>query len=472
MEVLINGDARQIPLADESVHCVVTSPPYWGLRDYGTAVWVGGDPECDHKVGRFEYPVSDKQKSNSGSAGHQAKGKCPKCGAFREDGQIGMQSSHLQYVEDMVMIGREIWRVLRDDGTFWLNLGDSYNGSGGPGSQYDRKAARGYKGEFRKYKNPNRKSVGLKPKDLVGIPWRVALALQEDGWYLRSDIIWNKTNPMPESVRDRPTKSHEYIFLLTKNKKYFYDAEAIKEPQAEISVRRAFSKNNVDQRKDANSDVYAISGKSQDKTYERLRERIEAGEVPMRNKRTVWTFSTRPYKGAHFAVFPPDLPEMCIKAGTSERGVCPKCGRSWERVVNNPKIPDELRNRGADTKWNFNPTQVGGGQKIQDWRDKNPPMTVGWKPTCNHYDGLYRTEFQRTRSTRKLYQQNARDDWWPRVRERAGLEHWPIVSCTVLDPFVGSGTTLLVAEELGRNGIGIDLSYDYLYNQARKRLGL
>ena len=263
-------------LPTESVQCCITSPPYWGLRDYRTGSWDGGDAECDHTTDRFTNPVSENQASNTASGSKQASKVCPKCGAQRTDAQIGLEPTLDEYVEKMVVVFREVWRVLRSDGTLWLNLGDSYaGGSGGntrgagAGGGQERGVSMGL-GTL-----PKRKDFtnGTKPKDLCGVPWRVAFALQADGWYLRQDIIWAKPNPMPESVTDRCTKAHEYIFLLTKQAKYYYDAEAVK-------------------------------------------ELATVGDGLMRNKRSVWTVTTKPYREAHFATFPPDLIEPCVLAGS------------------------------------------------------------------------------------------------------------------------------------------------------------
>ena len=245
MNQLILGNCLDVlpTLPAASVNCVITSPPYFGLRDYGM------------------------------------------------DEQIGLEQTPAEYVQKLVSVFRECWRVLRDDGTLWLNLGDSYNGSGGAGGDYKEG---GLKEGQPKY--PGRKLTGLKSKDLIGIPWRVAFALQDDGWYLRSDIIWHKPNPMPESVTDRPTKSHEYIFLLTKSQKYYYDAEAIKE-QAVVGWAGSTFNGERD-----------------------LAVRPTTGDGPRnetdtRNKRTVWTVPTSPYKGAHFATFPADLVKPMVLAG-------------------------------------------------------------------------------------------------------------------------------------------------------------
>lgn len=791
---LVNSNALHIPLKDKSVHCVVTSPPYYGLRDYGTAQWEGGNPECTHEVGRFLYPVSDKQRSNNGSAGHQARDICPKCGAQRIDKQLGMEQTPEQYVEHMVTVFREIWRVLRDDGVVFLNLGDSYFGSGGahklehanPG--LSRSAFRGGVPHVKPYgtsdkapvssqehdclcenlcdvcrrayligrfhngnshvpmlsvlpcetnrdckvsvhdhlptsdleNQPNRNENAtqdfgssqdlvdeqppasqesmldlssqqhqvnchqsdkplvcllcgkplihdvqecvhksgdslvqsshnqsnalpadqqmhhsqckgmaceyysengsypystieyhLKPKDLLGIPWRVAFALQADGWYLRCDVIWHKINPMPEPVLDRPTKSHEYLFLLTKSQKYFYDADAVREPSTELPSGNKKAKDNHQ------------SGRSHFLTSVPYQPKGNG-----RNKRSVWTFPTKPYSGAvetdhlkrvqvgevsdgticiplpncpihaglaaqvakefcdepsddlmsriqniyarlflkpfsdyvptdqqralgfveqssgysplsyspaaidhnneshrmalsldstapyipfyekfcyiadkqellssfvqhlciygnsilkddfdarllvriphhivdksfsspvppecrclyynnytvksdHFATFPPALVEPCIKAGTSEKGRCPVCGKAWERIIEKGEsMWEERKANGAPMRKGMSEegileTHNLSGSKHANWKAEHPDTFVGWRPGCSH-------------------------DAEP-------------VPCIVFDPFAGSGTTLLVARQLGRSSIGIDLSYTYLHEQARKRLSL
>ena len=313
------GDSLDVlsGMADESVDCCITSPPYWGLRDYGTAEWEGGDAECEHKVGRFEYAVNEKQASNNGSAGHQAKDICPKCGAIRKDKQLGLEKTPEEYVANMVQLFREVKRVLKDDGVLWLNLGDSYASNGcylhswmekHPEKKHlHTKNAEKYKdtpafrgGEYR-----------IKPKDLVGIPWRVAFALQADGWWLRQDIIWHKPNPMPESVRDRCTKSHEYIFMLTKSARYYFDSEAIKEPANYDGRKDTVMKGSAKYQNgyfptNVNTQSIALKG------HERWKENADG--VKVRNKRSVWTVTTKPYKEAHFATYPPDLILPCVKA--------------------------------------------------------------------------------------------------------------------------------------------------------------
>jgi len=258
---IIQGDCLDVmkDIPDKSINCCVTSPPYWGLRNYN----------CD--------------------------------------GQLGLESTPEEYVKKMVDIFQEVKRVLRDDGSLWLNLGDSYvaNKTGGLSSK-DSKMTGGRATQETAAQRPDKKVPGLMPKNLVGIPWRVAFALQADGWYLRQDIIWAKPNPMPESVTDRCTKSHEYIFLLSKSAKYFYDHEAIKEPQT--TGQKAVYHETLE-----NHGWNAASGNHRDKsgTY---------GDGETRNKRSVWTVTTKPFKKAHFATFPTKLIEPCILAG------CPKDG--------------------------------------------------------------------------------------------------------------------------------------------------
>jgi DNA modification methylase len=227
------GDVREqlAQLPDESVHCVVTSPPYWGLRDYGTGAWDGGDADCDHAQQRREQDQDSKQATSGGSARDSLAGRnvCRKCGATRIDQQLGLEPTPEQYVANMVDVFREVRRVLRRDGTCWVNLGDSY-ASGEVGRVDAPNKAPGLAAtQAARSDRRIKQQTGLKPKDLVGIPWRVAFALQADGWYLRSDIIWSKPNPMPESVTDRPTKAHEYVFLLTRAPRYFFDQEAVRE---------------------------------------------------------------------------------------------------------------------------------------------------------------------------------------------------------------------------------------------------
>lgn len=258
------GDCREIlrTLPDESLNCCVTSPPYWGLRDYGI------------------------------------------------ENQLGLEATPEEYVAHLVEVFREVRRVLRDDGTLWLNLGDSYAAGGNnAGSRPEDLTDKQRSNRGCRYERRIAPS-GLKPKDLVGIPWRVAFALQADGWYLRSDIIWHKPNPMPEAVTDRPTKAHEYIFLLSKSEKYYYDAEAIKEPAESRSLSKW-----QDRKADGEP-----TRRGDPSTSGHITRTATLASSDGRNKRSVWTVPTEPYPEAHFATFPEDLIKPCIKAGSPSGG--------------------------------------------------------------------------------------------------------------------------------------------------------
>lgn len=302
------GDNRETlkTLPDKSVQTVVTSPPYFGLRDYGTKTWVGGDESCEHikdshKTKKFGNPEFNKNRPSREATklpGYYFELECGHCGAVQEDYQIGLENTPQAFVEELCKVFDEVWRVLKDDGTIWVNLGDSYaqSGQGGGGS---------YETERPGWTKRGRKAPeGLKPKDLIGIPWRFAFAMQDRGWYLRSDIIWHKPNPMPESVTDRPTKSHEYIFLLTKNPKYYYDHEAIKEDSIWANDLRA------------GAGRLAYDGKRQGEKGTGQESFVTITDK--RNKRSVWTVNTKPYKDAHFATYPPELITPCILAGSKE----------------------------------------------------------------------------------------------------------------------------------------------------------
>lgn len=213
-----------------SVSCIVTSPPYYGLRDYGTGTWVGGDPKCPHRrTSKFSERTitghaQDELRGNVGDAIYKT--VCPLCGAVRVDEQIGLEETPQEYIDRLVQVFRECKRVLADDGTLWVNIGDTYCGTGDKGDYRDPKYSDGRNGQS---KSINRVVAGCKQKDMIGIPWMLAFALRDDGWYLRQDIIWHKPNPMPESVKDRCVKAHEYIFLLSKSRNYSFDYKAIQE---------------------------------------------------------------------------------------------------------------------------------------------------------------------------------------------------------------------------------------------------
>jgi DNA modification methylase len=393
---LVRADARRLPLADRSVHCVATSIPYWGLRDYGLA------------------------------------------------DQIGMEPTPACYVRAIVAAFGEVWRVLRDDGTLWLNCGDTYvTKPMGKGTTFDPKypGGRNRKEGLRANRSNRPGDMGLKHKDLVGVPWRVALALQEAGWYLRCDVVWHKPNAYCESVRDRPARCHEYLFLLTKRPRYYYDYLAIVEPTAGTAHSRGKGVNpkakqagrNSRTNVDRDSRHAAVAGSRQDASS----AAAVTDTVPFRNKRTVWTIPTSAFPGAHFATYPFGLVEPCILAGTSAAGVCPACGKGWRRVVERPTHPREgevlasARDGGLTAQDGLERTGLSHC-KYDEWLKANPPRTVGWEPAC---------------------------------RCDAGDPVPPIV----LDPFNGAGTTGLVAAALGRAYVGVDLSADYLA-MSRARL--
>jgi DNA modification methylase len=333
---LLQGDALQQlrTLPDQSVHCCVTSPPYWNLRNYGV------------------------------------------------EGQLGLEPTPDEYVAKMVEVFQEVKRVLRKDGTLWLNIGDCY-ASKPPGCDgvSNSSGLHGAQGET-KYRETLTKSVGtkrntvvgnLKPKDLVGIPWRLAFALQEDGWWLRSDIIWAKPNPMPESVTDRPTKAHEYIFLLSKSERYYYNTEAIREPMAKSSEKRGpvdFGGEKGRHYSPPSTDPNYRNGHEQwGRTYDYRVSNADGN----RNKRTVWTIATKPFSEAHFATFPPALIVPCILAGCPEGGtvldpfvgsgtvleVSEKLGRNSIGIELNPDYCDMVRRRMARVETNLF-TESGG----------------------------------------------------------------------------------------------------------------
>jgi len=388
---ILIGDCREQmrTLPEKSVQCVVTSPPYFGLRNYGV------------------------------------------------EGQLGLEPTPAEFVAAMVEVFAEVWRVLRDDGVCFVNLGDSYSTSfftrqGKPrnvaqgrvnydqvGEQYEGKewgAARYAEDDFAFQPG----DLGsLKPKDLMGMPWRVAFALQEAGWYLRQDIIWAKPNPMPESVRDRCCKAHEYIFVLTKSERYFWDGLAIATPG---KGHIAGNKNHK------YADAYATGeGGETHRTKAGLKE-MAGQQAATSNRRSVWTISTQSYKGAHFATFPERIPELCIKAATSEKGCCSTCGKCWRRVTEKVRRPSRPGNNSkvyADPEgspYEQHSGTIVGNRDPQ--RHVTETVTTGWEPSCK-------------------------------------CDAAEPVPCTVLDPFLGSGTTVQVATWLGRHGIGCELNETY-----------
>lgn len=401
----------------------VTSPPYWGLRDYGTGQWDGGDPTCSHTRNHREPRDFDGGPgSTSGCASWSTRevavyaDVCGRCGARRVDRQIGLEASPQEYVERMVEVFRGVWRVLRDDGVLWLNLGDSYaTGTSTPSTPSPNVDVDYWKHADKLGRSRiDGREAGLKPKDLVGIPWRVAFALQADGWYLRSDVIWSKPNPMPESVTDRPTKAHEYLFLLSKRPRYFYDADAIREPHNGLPSGNVESKPNP----------AAVIGNGD------TRHSIPwQPDVAGRNRRSVWTVATQPFPEAHFATFPEALVAPCILAGTSERGECVECGAPWVRETEAEYVKSRVHGAGS-VIGRHQATGANGWDGSGLPRLDKKVTTTGWRASCS-CDAPTRPQL-------------------------------------VLDPFIGSGTTALVARKHGRRCIGIDLSEEYLGIAARR----
>ncbi len=432
---VLEGDCLPVlrTLEPGSVQTCVTSPPYWGLRDYGTATWEGGDAECDHTERRWDGP----KQTQGAMSGHAAKrdrldrSEC-ECGAKRIDSQLGLEPTPEEYVQNLVEVFREVRRVLRDDGTVWLNLGDSYAGI--PQKRPDGGEKNwGIHGNVpgSRVRDTRPRIPGLKVKDLVGIPWRVAFALQADGWWLRSDIIWAKPNPMPESVTDRPTRAHEYVFLLSKSARYFYDADAIREADLGTDHPRHILEGQPG---------LEPSGGILPK-HSGIR-RVDGRNGAGRNKRSVWEITTQPYSEAHFATFPPKLVEPCILAGSPPK-CCGECGAPWERVMEDREVVPTKDASGPATK-EYAATITAGTQAQRRSHGvslaREAPRTIAWTPGCSHgYENLTDVSDSGTGSA------------------------------TVLDPFCGSGTTGLVALRHNRSFIGIELNPTYA-EMARNRI--
>jgi DNA modification methylase len=452
---LLLGDCREVlaELPAQSVHCVITSPPYFGLRDYGTGEWEGGEPGCDHveqvqnlNVGfneRWGNAPGEKKQENTRVT--QFRDLCGHCGARRVDRQIGLEGSLAEYLETMVGVFRQVWRVLRDDGTLFLNMGDSYAGYWGDKNarmkgEPPASDTNGWTNGFSQNRRPEFHAAfdgtGLKPKDLMGVPWRLAFALQAEGWYLRSDIIYSKPNPMPESVTDRPTRSHEYLFLLAKRPTYFYDAEAIREDSEGTSgFARQRQKGIANWSKATQADNGRGSFGLVTGNEGENRLWLDTGR---RNRRTVWEITPQPFPEGHFAVFPEALVEPCLLAGTSARGVCPACGAGWVRVVEKGELRREdgkpLRDLVTPVKrddslsaW----SRPGGKVETVYPNTYRERQEVGWQPTCTC---------------------NAGDP----------------IPATALDPFGGAGTVALVALKHNRSAVSIELNPEYLAITRRR----
>ncbi len=435
---ILVGDvrARLAGLPDESVHCVVTSPPYWGLRDYGTppVIW-GGASDCKHRWGAVVVRPGGAQTQGDSSqrGGRQnveEQEKKPECGAFCKcgawKGQLGLEPTIDLYVEHITEVFREVRRVLRKDGTLWLNMGDCYAAQPGQRKTTD-KAGPKQATDTGSLGTPSRACPGLKPKDLVMQPARVALALQADGWWVRQEVIWAKGisfcpsysgSCMPESCRDRPTTSHEKVFLMTKAAKYFYDLEATREKSTNL----------------ASGNTVAVPASERGRPGSDLARSIPYEPTGSRNLRSVWAINPQAFPKAHFATFAERLVEPCIMAGTSEKGCCPGCGAPWVRIVEKERTFESGSGKAGNLPAGKHGPGLQGGGETGDVR-RGPTVhskTTGWQPSCT-----------------------------------CGLG--PPVPATVLDPFMGSGTVGLVAMRLGRSAVGIELNPAYA-DMARERI--
>jgi DNA modification methylase len=487
--VILQGNCIQTlkGLPAGSVQTCVSSPPYYGLRDYGTAQWEGGDPECDHAHKRGgNGAASKKQTTSEGTQDYQYKDHCPKCGAIRIDEQIGMEATPELYIQHLVEVYREVWRVLKDDGTIWVNIGDSYNSIG------HKKSSSGYGttglagGKAQSHTPLRRESgwKGAKHKDLIGIPWMLAFALRADGWYLRRDIIWSKSNPMPESVDDRPTTAHEYIFLLSKRPRYYYDNEAIKEPAKGDQTNggntswRGERTIPAEKRKNGQHKNLQPDGQNPNSMHIARAEGEPEKQYSKKNKRSVWEVATKPYKEAHFATYPEDLIEPCILAGTSERGECPTCGTAWERVIEHHLVPtDKAAKTFVIDERDINADAQDQGSNRQ--KDGHKPgyisadVTLGWRPSCSCY-GLPIIGDQPSQPSdpkkQKAYEKTI-TAWraqWEELKPQ--YDQCETVPQTVLDPFNGSGTTGAVSIKHRRKYVGCELKADYI-KLTERRLG-
>lgn len=433
---------------DSSIDCVVTSPPYWCLRDYGTAPVEF--PAMEYSL--FGFTVSVEKQTCS----------------------LGLEANVNDFIGHMVLIFREVFRVLKGSGTCWINMGDSYAGSSKGGANYPENAKlylQGTnKGTLAKATVINTVKNVVKPKDMLGVPWMLAFALREDGWYLRQDIIWSKPNPMPESVTDRCTKSHEYIFLLSKSNRYYYDADAIKTKikstattylkdgtrsltswQTGSGAHSAIRHNTkegsfIEKTKRVvykeMRDSYGLNGKGfvgHSGNFNSSGNLIGGGKA---NKRSVWTVATKPFKEAHFATFPEELIVDCIKAGTSEYGCCSHCGEPYIRDFTKELIPTAKAsyNSKPDSRDAKADTLDQGSNRIKDGHKPgwvNRTTTKGWVPSC--------------------------------------ACSADIDKAVVLDPFMGAGATALVARKLNRNFVGVELNQEYIETsekRLRKQLGM
>lgn len=443
------GDAVEFLAALPANYAQVcmTSPPYWGLRDYGTGTWEGGDPGCDHKPGKASRVGRTSLDGGKGTQGHQQEGyaaECPKCGAVRKgDQQIGLEDTPDEYVDRLVQVFRGVRRVLRSDGIAVVVLGDTYVNN----RSYQIDGTKQVVGSqpTRGMRVPD----GLKPKDLVGIPWRVALAMQRDGWYLRHALPWVKLNAMPNSQADRPTATTETVFVFSKSAKYYWDQDAVRVRSADGTAARTVR----------DTDFFMNS----------LRAILAGGRGLLTgaegNPLAVVT-NTAKFPQAHYATFPEELVEPFLRAGTSSTGCCPKCGKPWVKVVRYledttpPLLGLEMQDDDDDdvpraesqqgTKDRVSHLGQPAQQPSADIRGRPQGKIVHWQPGC------------RCLSDDTTSPAGAPDDGRP-----LPFDSRP---CVVLDPFAGSGTVGAVARGMGLHFIGVELNPDYAA-MARQRIG-
>jgi DNA modification methylase len=440
------GDARAVlaGLPEASVHTCVCSPPYFGLRNYSTEpVEWGGSPDCQHvwttQAIRDRHGDDGLAGNLEGSRDSQAQTRgdrqsdtCSLCGCWR--GELGAEPDPDLYCAHLVEVFSAVKRVLRRDGQLWCVIGDSFAGNPASGGIPSPKLTGAV--HQRTPKESRGRPPGLRDKELIGIPWLFAFAMRRDGWLIRQELCWSKTSAMPESVQDRCTRSHETIFMFVKQGRYFYDATAIAEPVAQSSIQRV-----------SQNDGHPVYNGDRQRGFPGQPQTLDINctvpESGLRNKRSVWVVSPAPFSARdlgiedcdHYAAYPPALVDPMVRAGTSEKGVCAACGAPWRRVVERVTNWQERRKAGAwagnvGVAENYQNNVHGKGMSHD--LDSLGIVHRGWIPTCGC---------------------NAGD---PRP-------------ATVLDPFTGSGTTLMVADRLGRDAIGIELRPEYA-DMALKRV--
>jgi len=411
-------------IPNDTVDLIVTSPPYWGLRDYGEetiAIW-DGDAECEHEWGALErghHIGQVPQTKDQVASGSKDSGAfCSKCGAWH--GQLGLEPSLELYTKHLLQITAELKRVLKPTGVLFWNHGDSYSASG------ERDVSRWSSKEIAS--RPPIREKTLPAKCLCLQNYRLILRMiDEQGWILRNAVIWNKTNHMPSSVKDRFTNGYEPIFMLTKSKRYWFDLDAVREPHKYLESEQ--------KRQDFTDKVHYGGQDIEMRGKNRYaRSRIDDFNPLGKNPGDVWTMNTQPFPDAHFAVFPEELPERCIKCGCP-REICTQCGKARVRITERDSPDEHIRRLDQDRKIRgagFEYVEGLGGQRHQDWLNSHPQQTIGWT-TCSCANPEY----------------------------RPGI---------VLDPFLGSGTTMKVARRLGMSCIGIEISPKYVA-MAKREVG-